>query len=445
MERSLSAVPHRQEVTLGLRADLVFLPLATAFSEKAAMAFGLGEPEALALTLATEEVFSYLCAAAAPGGEVQIRCRRGGYYVEQEMVFAARGFDMRAFNVTASAALDEQAGMHETGLLIASRIVDRFQFFKEDQALRLVLVKEKSYPSLSELAVPEAKPLDKFFVRPPDPEELKIFVRRVNDQYPAHNLPLSFGLPGKVVDMTACGEYFGAIAADKTGRVGGGIIWRWVGAKLVEFYGPYLFDQPSQSGMARSVVDACLGSIARTGAIGLINRYPTPELPREYFECLGSLILRTKTGDSVDMPAYYRHLEEDLGLSVWAHPALEPFLSSEYRRLFFAREIKPVRDEGEFSSDFSVLSAEFDRGAGRVTLHPVWWGNDASETLAAHAETLRREELPNIFFEMDVGLPWHCHFTPGLFSSGFEPRLVLPYAGKGDLVIFQLKTGEVSS
>ena len=56
---------RKAEVTLSLQADLIFLPVATSFVEKAAAAFGLAEPEALSLTLATEEIFVYLCSVAA--------------------------------------------------------------------------------------------------------------------------------------------------------------------------------------------------------------------------------------------------------------------------------------------------------------------------------------------------------------------------------------------
>jgi hypothetical protein len=189
------------------------------------------------------------------------------------------------------------------------------------------------------------------------------------------------------------------------------------------------------------LTDHCIGAIARTDAGGLINRYPTPELPTAYFEPLGSLTLHQRNGDALETVAYYRDLAEDLGLSVWAHSSIQAFLTSQYQRLVFAREIRPVTEEGESSSPFSIISAEFDRAPGRVTLRPIWWGGDAEETLTAYVQTLLREELPNIFFQMDLGRSWHCHFTPALMKCGFEPRLLLPYAGKGDLVIFQYKAG----
>jgi hypothetical protein len=205
----------------------------------------------------------------------------------------------------------------------------------------------------------------------------------------------------------------------------------------MEFYGPYVFDQPRGSEMSEVLTDYCIGAIARTEATGLITRYPTDDLPTEYFEPLGSLSLGQRDGNGMKTVAYYRDLGEDPGLSVWTDPTLQPFLKEQYQRLVLPREVRAVTDQGESASPFCVISAEFDRAAGRATLRPIWWGRNAEDTLAAYVQTLLGEEIPNIFFEMDLGRSWNCHFTPALLKNGFEPRLLLPYAGKGDLVIFQ--------
>jgi hypothetical protein len=351
---------------------------------------------------------------------------------------------MRAFNLTARASFEDDTSARETGLLIASRMVDRFHFSGDDSGLRLTLVKEKAYPPAVDMPVPPARPLKEYTVRVPEPDELKLLVRLVNAHYPAELAPPSFASPGKVVDMVALGEYVPLIAVDASAHIGGGIFRRWEGVRLVEFFGPYVFNQPSGSPIARDLVDECINAIARTSAVGLINRYPTPELPEEYFERLGSLEF-PQTEGVAELTAFYRHLEEDSGATVWAHPALADFLNTEYRHLAFAREILPVGVDGELSSPYSVLSADFDpeitRGR-RVTLRPIWWGEDAADLVAAHVEVLSRERLTALLFEMDLGKPWQCHFTPALLERGFEPRLVLPYAGRGDLVVFVHRTGE---
>ncbi len=436
----------KPEVVLRLRADMTFLPLATAFAEKSAIAFGLEEPEALSLTLAVEEIFVYLSRTACPGGEVRIYSRGGGYFVEIEFLFPAEDFDMKSFNITTKASLDPDADFSETGLLIASRMVEQFRFEEIEQKLRLTLTKAKTYPDHCVPDLPPASPLKGFSIKEAvDPEELKLLVRRINTECAGQVFPEICRAPGLMVDIVAAGDYKVALAVDKMGHIGGGIIWKWEGTGLIECFGPYLFGQPADSTMGSALLDSCIADIARTGAKGLINRFPTPDLPKEYFEPLGSLTFQAGDGEAAELVAYYRHLEEDLGGTVWSHPLLEGFLQHQYRKLFFAREILPVKRAGESCSPFSVLSAEFDRGRNRVTLRPVWWGEDAHFCLADHVETLRRELISSIFFEMDVGKSWQCHFTPALVENGFQPRLILPYAGKGDLVIFQLTTGESRS
>jgi anti-sigma regulatory factor (Ser/Thr protein kinase) len=431
------------EVTLTLKADLDFLPLATAFAEKAARALGLDDAEALALTLATEEIFAYLCKVAAAGRQVQIRCQGRGYYVQEDFLFEALDFTMRAFNLTCS-VIDDPTCLDETGLLIASRMVDRLRVSQEDESLRLTLIKERSYPAFTELRVPPARPLDRCLVRWPDQDELKLFVRMLKEHYESYSVPKSFGFPGKVVDMVASGEYAAALAVDAVGHIGGGLLWWQEGSRMVEFFGPYIFAQPSGSDVPQALIDFLISSVARTGAIALINRYPTPELPENYFEPLGTIVFRQPDGSAVEMKPCYRHLDEDRGLTVWTHVSIEPFLEQEYRRLFFARELRQAKAEGEYSSRYAVLSADLDRRQGRAILHPVWWGDDSYQILAAHVDTLLRDGLPNILFEMDLGKSWHCYFAPALQRAGFEPRLVLPYAGTGDLVIFQYTAREKS-
>ena len=434
---------RKDEVTLGLKADLTLLSLATSFVEKAALAFGLAEADALSLTLASEEIFAYLCQAAVTEQEVQMRCRRGIYFVELELVFQAQVFDIKSFNLTSSVTFDDTSQVDETGLLIASRMVEGFQFFRDDEGFRLILTKEKTYPTITDLSVPEIRSLEEYTIRTPNADELKLFIRMVNAHSRSYVIHPSFAFPGKVVDMVAGGEYDAAVAFERTGQIGGGIIWHFQSPRLVEFYGPYLFIQPPKAGMAHALIDSCLRSVARSGALGLISRFTTPDLPKEYFECLGSLTVLREGGQQVETQSYYRHLEEDMGLAVWAHPLFEAFLVAEYDRLFFARDIRWIRHEGESVGDSTVLSAHIERGVSWVSLCPVWWGPDAEQILAAHLQAFEKEKILNIFFEMDLGESWQCYFTPVLIQLGFQPRLVIPYAGKGDHAIFQYKAGTV--
>jgi hypothetical protein len=72
-----------------------------------------------------------------------------------------------------------------------------------------------------------------------------------------------------------------------------------------------------------------------------------------------------------------------------------------------------------------------------ATLRPIRFGADANQNLAAHIALLQKESFQRIFFEMDLGAAWQTRFAPALIDCGFQPRLVLPYAGAGDLVVFQ--------
>lgn len=425
------------QATLSLNCEYSLIPVATSFVESAANCYGLEGEAVLDLTLASEEIFSYLCSMAEHGEQVGITCRQGGYFVELEFEFRAGDFDLAAFNLTAANDIETENLETEKGLLIASRLVDRFSFLRHSGFSRLMMVKEKSYPSITDEPVPTSKVLQDYVIRQPESEELKLFVRNVRIEYDPCLIPSIFETPGKVVDMAEFGTYRAAIASDQTGAIGGGIIWSWENDKLVEFFGPYILNQPGNSLMPIQLVEFMISLIARTTAVGIITKSPSPQLPTEYFEPLGNLSMVLPGRDVCQSSSYYRHLQEDFGTSVWAHSLVKEFLISEYRRHVFARQIKIVTDEGENRAPKSVIATELDKGASKATLKPVWWGNDDLFLIEAHVRTLVRENLLNIFFEMDLGRAWECHFTPSLISAGFEPRLVLPYAGTGDILIFQ--------
>ncbi|MBF0550244.1 MAG: hypothetical protein HQK60_06890 [Deltaproteobacteria bacterium] len=427
----------RQMVAMSASADPSFLPLATSFVHLAALGMKLGEREAMGLQLATEEIFAYL-GQVSPGQTIDIQCFNGGYYIEAVFRFSSEQFNMRAFNLTASVCLDDECSLDEMGLLIASRQVDRFQFTEAPgHQVQLTLIKNKAYPPIGAEPVPPSRPLTTFTIREPQDEELKLLVQLANRDYPVQVIPRFFKYPGRVVDMVAIGEVSVLLAVGPDDHLGGGLVWRLMGPKTVECYGPFLFNQGSASPLAAALLDAGLGAIGRTNALGLFVSRPTAELPKHYFEPLGSLTSFHKDGSATSQTAYFRLLHEDPGAAVWAHPGLEGFLRQEYQRLFFPREIRLVTHQGEMTNPFSVLSADFDRFRGLVTLYPVRSGADAADNLAQYLRLFRGEAIEDIFFLMDLAQPWQADFTPALLQCGFAPRLILPYAGEGDVVMFQ--------
>lgn len=417
-----------------------YLPLVTAFVEQSALCFGLGKEEALDLTLAGEEIFTHLCHAVMLGGEpLEVRCASGGYCARAEFSFAADNLDVRAFNLTTSISLNDESELDAMGLVLASRLVDRFRLSREaGRQVRLSLMKEKSYPSQGDDPSAVCRPLDSFSIRPPTPEEVKLIARQARSCYSGQYLSDFFEYPGKLVDMIGCGEYRAVAAVGPSGEIGGAMLWHWAGHQTVECFGPYVFNDDPRSSISESLVEGCIGAIARTPAVGLINTRSTPQLPEHHFERLGSLTVVSQDGASVPLQAWFRSMREDTGCAIWVHSELKDFVEKECRRLVLPREIRPTGYAGESLAGHSVISAEFDRLQHRVTLRPMWPGADCDENIEKHVRLMRLEGIPNIFFVMDLGQAWHADFTPGLLRWGFVPRWLLPYAGQADVILFQL-------
>lgn len=435
---------YTESISLNARLNPVFTALVTSFAEQSAKAFGLDHAGALKLTLACEEIFTYLCGIDKGDKPVTIEAINGLYFVQVKILFDVAHFDPRAFNLTAKVSLDDESGLEDMGLLIASRSVDRFSINHDArEGTGVVLIKDKSYPEISRTELTVVKPLKNITIISPDPEALKLFVHQTVSMYPNNPYPPDFRFPGKLVDMVASGEYKVLIATDNYGTVGGGVIWRWRIArkKIVECAGPYIFGQPPESGTAEKLMDALIGAIAKTEAICLVNEYATPELPGQYFEPLGLVDYYGPDGTFLPWCLYYRLLKEDVGSRVWAHPELQDFLKTQYKLLSFARKIELTGYGGEARPPHSVFASQFIRAQRVVILRPVWDGIDVSVNLSKHLQILKNEGIQTIFVEIDLGHAWQANLAPALRENGFTPRLILPYAGKADIVVFQYREG----
>jgi hypothetical protein len=436
------AMVTRKTLSLNVSTEIDFLPLCTSFAEEGALALGMDPAGATALTLATEEIFSFLCRISGPDRSLEIRCSTRHYYISIEISCPVEDFDMRLFNLSAAISLEDETSLDQMGLLIASRFVDRLQVKQgPERRLSLCLIKEKSYPEGGEdLPVPP-KPSSRFSLKRPDPEVLKLLSMRIRAHYPPRQFPGSFRFPGKLADMVTGGEYEAMAALGPDGALLGGILWHELSKKTVEFFGPYLFSQEGDSSTGEALLEASIGAIAKSPTLGLVNLLPTAELPKAHFETLGTLHFFHATGERTSSTAFFRQMQEDLGTSSWCNPALESFLRAEYRRLELPREILPAGDRGEQRNRFSVLSTDLDRYQNRATLRPVRSGKDVDENVGAHLDLLRKESIGNVFFVMDLGDPRHTDFTPALLRHGFTPRMVIPYGGEGDQVLFQMDDG----
>lgn len=429
---------------LKIPTEEAFIRLAPVFVGQGAIGLGLDETAAEEMSLAAEEVMAYLVRAGTAGGEVEVRCFAGSHYVQTDFSFPLENIGLRSFNMTATVNPDDEFAMDEMELLIASRMADRFIISRRANGNpELTLIKEFSYPEIADDNAVDVYPLAGFSIKEPDSGQIKWFLRLINQVCHPSVFPGDFLTPGKIVDMADAGDYQLLVAVGPAGEIGGGIAWRWEGEKTVELFGPYVFHPDNKSEMARGLMDECIGRVARSSALILVNRMPPPELPEGYLEPLGTIGMVNTDGILQRITAYFREIHEDMGAVAWVHPELHDFLEKEYQRLYFPREIRSVSAEGETGDEFSVLSAEMDRRLGQVTLRPIWPGDDRLENLKGHLKLMQREGLTSVFFEMDLGSSWQVEFTPSLLKLGFTPQMLLPHAGTGDLLIFEL-TGESS-
>jgi hypothetical protein len=429
----------KSEIKLTLAADPAYVPLVTAFMEQAAQVLGLARKGALALTLAAEELFTYLSRLLGPDSNLEIRCLAGGYYVRADFIFTTRELNLRAFNLTSSVALEDEASLEEMGLLIASRSVDYFQLNREQQRLVLSLTKEKTYPPYEKREISPLSPVKDTRLISPGPGEVKWLAELIGEHFSALEVPGALLYPGKLVDIVESGDFQAALAVGPSGEVAGGILWHWIGEKTVEFFGPYVFPPGANPELAQALIDFCLAALARTRAVGLINRWPTSDLPWLFFETLGSLTYSEPDGKKKEAAHYFRQVGEDPGSTVWVVPELETFLRGEYRRLVLPRGFHLSRYFGEALPDFSVLAAELDRHRKTAILRPVVTGKDIADNIRQHLRLLQREQIKNIFCELDLGRIEQADFAVPLLTNGFSPRIIIPYGGAGDLLVFQGK------
>ncbi len=441
-----------REVKLCLKTDLAFLPTVQNFIEKTALAFGLGQSEALALTLAGEEIFNYLCGNIKLAATMQINCHEGSYYTALDFSLPIKNLAMQAFNMTATINIEDEDSLNEMGLLIASRMVDHMEINHDESGnLLLMLRKDKSYPKITIPEYPTHIPAtENFTIVIPDPEELKFFITESHLYTPTTLLPHDFYYPGKIIDMVNAGAFKAAIIRDPAGNIGGGIIWHWYSPKMVECFGPFMLaDETSTINIeqrqtsAQTLIEHCLNEIARSPAVGLLNLTPGPDLPQHHFEALGKVFEYHNNAATTEISALFRLLQEDPGTVTWAHTEFESFLRREYQRLTLPREIRLTSNTGESQADFSVLTVDTDSNQARkkVTLHPLWVGADMEKNIADHLALFTREGIDNIYFTIDLGQSWQTAFAPALSKNGFVPQLILPYGGRGDLLILQ-KTKE---
>ncbi|HWR03424.1 MAG TPA: ATP-binding protein [Humidesulfovibrio sp.] len=455
---------RQHNLILELPPDVSFLPAAAAAAENAAQVFGLDRGGALKLSLAVEEFFAYLCRYAGREEPLRLTFSQGGTFVRMAFRFRAGEVSLRALNFAASVDLEGEGGVEsahdehdaELGLLVASRTTDRCSLESSGAGVYVLLAEvDRQYPEAEplrpeqQLSPPVKMPSAE--AGPPSEGQLRHAALLAAGSYPARSCPASFFRPARFADMVAHGQYQALLAQDALGRPAGLICWRGSGPKSVVFSGPYVFDVGPDRSLAketaRLLTEHFLASVARTEAVCAFSERATSDVPPGWFESLGSLTLcgdpdGAESGCGPEsQPALFRHLREDVGGAVWAHPELMPFLERQYDSLAFSRDLLSTGERPiQRAPEHSLLATNFDRRRGLAILKPLLDGQDFAANLAAHVTALHEQNQeipPDILLHLDLSEPWQAALYPAITACGFAPRLVLPHAGSSDLLVCQ--------
>lgn len=424
-------------LSLKVEAVMDFLPAVTQCVETAAVFFGLGRNESLKLRLAAEEIFSYLSNHVCRGEPLEVLCKGRVSYVQVEFHFSVSALEMGALNMTTAVSCENEDDMTEMGLVIASRTIDRLHISAGTQnRVILAMEEDKTYP-LSEISLKTIDIRGGLSVEIPDTEGVMRFAMQMG--ICAHDplRPAFFKYPGKVTDMVSAGLCHALTVRDASGTIAGGMLYRSLTERIIEIFCPCIFDLSREEEIASMLMEACISKTAKTKAVGLVNLTGLPPSIQSQFETLGSMTYFQEGSTPLVSQAFCRLLHEDPGCQIWTDPALKDWLEKQYNRLFLARDIREVRDLGETRTGSSIFATERCREKSEAFLRPLWPGLDLADNLKRHIGFCKKESLMNIFFVVDLGISWHASMIPILMSHHFNPAVIIPFAGRSDLVIFQ--------
>lgn len=411
-----------------------FLPLATEFVDKAAAAFGFGQREIAGLTLAVEEIYSCYLEQLAGVASIDLALADERYQLRLDLRFRMAHPKLQAFNLTYRVDPDDEGSLAGLGLMIAARSVTRLSIeLGRDEQVGLQLIREREYPPATVQALPAAPAAAAVRLAAPSREDLIYFggLLAGGDAL----LPAFLERPAMAADMLASGA-LGALLASAGQTLGGGVFWRRLSESTIELYGPYLLFPDDGDALLTRLLDEAVGQISRSGARALLRRQGELRGFERFFDFLGELELASPSAsrERLVWPHYYKQLREESGGVVYAEPRFAEFLRAQYDRLFLPRQVRETSSAS--GGDDSVLSVDFEQRRSLATLRLLASGSDLAENLAAHLTLLAREHIANVLVEVDCGRADEIGFVSVLYDAGFLPRLLIPDAGRGDLVVF---------
>lgn len=416
MELSVKLIPER-------------MPVVVAFAESAARTVGLADTATTMMALSTEELFMALC-KNIPGTEIKIRFADRRYAAD--LLFQVpQPPDLRIFNITVRPDHETEAGLADIGLFLASRACDQFSI--QQLALggwEIMLRKNRSYPVNAQQAQPSFPPVRTWqLTTAPDPDAIKQFSSLIANSYAACQFPEEFSPPGRLLDKIASNEYGIILAQGERGELAGGLIWHADEGRVVECFGPYLAAPAEPGQLVTALCEKVAEQFGRSNRLGLVLYAPQQVPATAGFETAGSLAIPGGT-----IWTGYRMLAEEFGAEAVIASQLIPFYTDCCTSMALARNIRAYRDDGEAGNDLTLFATLVNHASGMLRLKPLLVGRDAGTVLADHLQLFDQEQFSAIYCTVDTGRPFDALLVPHLLQNGFNPQILAPWAGTGDLI-----------
>lgn len=400
---------------------------------------GIGERENFRFQLTVEEFCLCLIGLARTDSPLRIDLTGKRHLLRVTFTFEASHLSLGGLNSTTCAALrvhDEPP--RDLGLLLAAKAADRFHVAHEgDDRFRIEAEVDRHYPELTPVRSPDSARPPFRIIRDPDAARLSQAAALAMGAYPSWQCPASFQTPERFADLVADGQVACVCAVDAAGQTVGLLTWAPCSEQALLFSGPFVFAPGETRGAAAGIlVDAFLQAVARERHAIVLSFRTTADLPPGYFEPLGALQAPADHGCG-QQTVLFRHLLEDTGQAAWCSPRIEGFLRQAYDRLAMPRDLLPVAEPTGRPRHESLLGTTLDRGRNLAELRPFLDGEDMAANLSAHVAAIRDKGIGRILYYMDLARPWEAALAGDLFRSGFTPKVVLPHAGQGDMVVWQ--------
>ncbi len=321
------------------------------------------------------------------------------------------------------------------GPMIAARCVSSLRLdFAADERVTLRITRDREYPAANTVALPPADTAKNMRLADPSAEDLRHFAATVVASGSPF-VPPFLARPGMAADMLDSAR-LNAVLALGGDWIVGGVLWRPLTDTCLELYGPYLFVDDPDDRMLGMLLDEAVGRISRTRFRGLVRRQGKLPGHERFFDFLGELKMTGVDGAAAVSTYYYRQLREENGGVAYCSGLLKAFLEAQYDRLCLPRQVREGGGDPGRLREGSVLAVELEYPRSLAVIRPLCAGRDMAVNLAAHLDLLRAEGINNFIFELNTGSVEETAFGGALEATGFVPRLLIPDAGQGDLVIY---------